>query len=472
LFLMELMKKQTFLLLVVLGLILRFTAFWLMPSNLAEDAGNYHEIAVNLIKTGKYVGSEGLAYRPPLQPIFLAGIYKTLGVNPAIASIVQIVLSLLTAVMIGEISYEVRSISYELKKKKDNRYEIWDKEIKEGEKFRGIDWLAVGLALFSFDLALFSPLLMSETLFIFLTVLGFWFLLKDYSLFPASPAGGTIHYSLAFLCFGLSVLVKPMILPALLIVVFLILKKRFKQNYLLFIIYYLLFIAPSVLWSVRNTLIFKRPVFISTNSGWNFYVGNNIYSKGTYDKETEKGIELTKNMSELEKNNFYQREGLKFVKEHPDKALLNVIRKPFYLFAAFGGSAEGLIVRSYEKGNYSFKNLAKLFFGVGQILSYYLILFGAIYFFVSKNKHKKFIRHSLFMVHYSLFYILALLPFFTFPRFRIPLLPFMIIFASQGIRNFFQEKKKFNRRFLFSFFLFVILIIRDIWKIILFVQRY
>ncbi len=42
------------------GLILRLFAWQLLPSVLADDAVFYHQIALNLSKTGRFFGNEGL----------------------------------------------------------------------------------------------------------------------------------------------------------------------------------------------------------------------------------------------------------------------------------------------------------------------------------------------------------------------------------------------------------------------------
>jgi len=389
------MKRSTFWLVLAAGLVLRIFAWQLLPSVLLDDGLNYHEIVLNLLEKGKYYNSEGLAYRPPLQPVLIFLIYKLFGEKLFLVSFFQILLSLATAVLVWKIS-------------KSN--------------------LAFAFAALSFDLALFAPLLMAETLALFLLVLGFYFL-------------KTAKVGFAGLSWGMVVLAKPILFPIFLIILF---SKENKKMALL------LFLLPIFLWCFRNYSVFRKPVFVSTNGGLNFYIGNNPYSKGTYDKNSERALFLFESHSEIEKNSRYFREGLKFIKFHPQETLLNLVRKPFYLLATFGGSAEGILVR---EGNW--------FFGVGQLVSYWLILWGAIYYFLSD-----FSKIDKDILLFIIGYIFSLLPFFTFPRFRIILLPFLAILAGLGMKNFFREPKPGKMGL--AGLILCLLTVRDWFKIIRF----
>lgn len=415
------------------GLILRLLSWWLLPLTLAEDASCYHEIALNLLEKGKFFGSEGIAYRPPLQPFFIFFIYKIFGQKIFLVSLIQIVLSLLSAVLIWQITAAV-----------------FDRKA-------GI--MALVLSLFSFDLALFAPVLMSETLVVFLLILGFWGLVR----FNLSPKE-RVFLLVSGLSWGMAVLAKPVFFPVFLLIFFCIKKEKvFTDRQFLFFLC-LPFILPAFLWSARNLFVFQKPVFISTNSGLNFYIGNNPYSRGTYDKNTEKILFLFSDKSEIERNDLYFKEGIKFILSNPQKALANVLRKPFYLMATFGGSAEGLMVREFEFGEWSFKNLLRGVFGSGQLVSYWLVLLSSLYFLATSFA---IIKHNFWLRIFLLFmagYIFFLLPFFTFPRFRIPLLPFLIILGSFGIRSFLikPDFKKLG----FAIIIFCCLTIRDWLKIV------
>lgn len=421
------MKKPFFWWCLAGGLFLRLLAWWLLPSVLADDAAYYQQIGINLLREGRYFGSEGLAFRPPLQPFFIFLIYYFGGISVWLVSLIQIGLSLLTAVLIGQLA----SLLFNQK----------------------VGGLALILAALSFDLSLFAPLLMSESLVIFLIVFGFWALVKE-------------RHFLSGSAWGLGVLGKPLLLPVFLVVSFGTKKRKVFENRKIGFIFCLLLILPALGWSVRNWLVFQKPVFISTNGGLNFYIGNNPYSRGSYDQNTKKALSLFPARSETKENELYFQEGIKFVKRKPLKAISNLVRKPFYLLATFGGSAEGLIIRKVERGSFGATNIMRLFFGAGQLFTYWLVLLGAIYFWLTSKKFKQEVRLVLVFVFG---YFISLLPFFTFPRFRLPLLPFLIILAGAGIVNFF--KKPNPNKLKLALFVFVLLTIRDGLKLVKFVFR-
>jgi len=428
-------RRSTFWLLLAMGFILRIFAWQLLPSPLADDAGHYHQIALNLLEKGRFFGSEGLAFRPPLQPFFIFLIYRVFGKNLLAVVLTQIFLSLLTAVLIKKI------VSF-----------IADE--KTGK-------IAFILALFSFDLSLFASLLMSETIFIFLIAFGFWALINFYKqpkkIFFLVAAG---------LSWGLSVLARPVVLPVLVLLSVYLGRRKVLGKGKRQLVFWFLMLIPVLAWSIRNTIIFQQPAFISTNGGLNFYVGNNPYSQGSYDKNTEQILFIFSDQSEMEKNKLYFQEGIKFILGQPQKTLINIFRKPFYLLATFGGSAEGLIIREFKQGG--------VLFGVGQLVSYWLVLIAAIYFMVPplSGTKKQGERKNLWLKSFSIFaigYVTLLLPFFTFPRFRIPLLLPLIIFGSLGIRKVLTKANfgGLGRTFL----IFGLLTIRDWLKLIRFLSK-
>lgn len=413
------------------GIVLRLFAWRLLPSVLIEDAGNYNEIAINLLNTGRYYGSEGLAFRPPLQSFFIFLVYKIFGVNSIFASAAQVLVSSLTAILVWKIT-----------------------KFFFGER-TGL--MAFFLSVFSFDLALFAPLLMSETFFTFLLVAGFWFLAIT------TKTNRPLLFYLTALVFGISTLAKPTVLPVFILILILFWRKVFFKQWLVITIALFLVLLPVLLWSWRNFSIFKQPIFVATNGGINFYIGNNPDATGSYDKNTEKLLTKFEGKTEIDKNNSYFREGLAFISVNPIKTLINVVKKPFYLLATFGGSAEGLIVRK--------KSFFDLAYGLVQVLSYWLVLFGSIYFFFigGKKLDKKVKLLVLLMLFFCIGYIVSLLPFFTFPRFRIPLLPLLIIFGSFGLDAL---MKKINfRKLILTIIVFTLLIVRDWSKILFFLIK-
>ena len=415
------MSKKCFWLVLFLGLLIRLLAWRLLPSALVDDGLAYQQLAINLLEKAKYFGREGVAFRPPLMPLFLAFIYFLGGIKTWLVSLILICFSILTVVLISQLTTK-----------------IFTK--KAGD-------LALVLGAFCFDLGLFSPLLMGETLVIFLLVLGF-------CLFSNR------RKNLAFFVWGLTLLGKPFLLIAYLLTFFVIKKLRISKvglgNWGLII-----FFLPAFFWSVRSTVFLKTPTFVSSNGGLNFYIAHNPLAKGTYDQETEQILNLYSDYPEGEKNKLYYQEGINYLLNHPLKSLVNIVKKPFYLMATFGGSAEGLIIREVKKESFAFIDFLRLFYGGGQLISYWLILFGTFYWFLTKK-----IINSWLKVFFAweVGYLITLLALFTLPRFRIPLLPFLIIFASQGLLELVKSPR--FKKVVLAISLLVLFTVRDWHKIV------
>ena len=75
----------------ILAVALRIYGAMSHPTVPANDAGDYHRLAIGLVQGQGYVNaaSSSTAWRPPAYPVFLAGIYGLAGVNVLRATIVQ-----------------------------------------------------------------------------------------------------------------------------------------------------------------------------------------------------------------------------------------------------------------------------------------------------------------------------------------------------------------------------------------------
>ena len=101
----EVNKAQRLLCLIgilLLALALRAYGVLSHPAVPNGDAADYHRLAIALVDGRGYVNAAGTptAWRPPAYPVFLAGIYKIIGVNVLRATIVQTILGGLTVLML------------------------------------------------------------------------------------------------------------------------------------------------------------------------------------------------------------------------------------------------------------------------------------------------------------------------------------------------------------------------------------
>jgi 4-amino-4-deoxy-L-arabinose transferase-like glycosyltransferase len=405
--------------LLLIGLGLRLAAWWLADNPLIDDGAIYWQIAQNINYFGKYFGTEGMFFRPPFYPVFLSVFINSVSV----AIFGQIVISLLTAYLIYKIVWRLSSPRKAL--------------------------IAFGAYCLSLELSLFSVILMSETLLLFLIVLGFYW----------RQNSRKKYIYISSLAWGLAVLTRPIVmLPLAAIFIFDFLNRReaaitsIKSRIFPFILFLLL----PFIWSLNVSIKAGYPVFISTNSGLNLYIAHNPSSSGSYDKETEKILHIFDGLNEFEKNRQYKNMAVAYVKTHPWQTLQTTAKKPFYLFASFGGSAEGVIIRSIEK-TCGLRNVAKILYSSLHLTTYWLILLLSVFHLIYKRKKvfKPFYA-------YCLVYFISLLPFFVFPRFRVPLMPFLIIFASDAVA---ELKKADLKKTAKTAIIFGMLIVRDLYKI-------
>ena len=190
---------------------------------IAHDSHEYKALAINMLKYHKFSwDSIPATFRTPGYPMFIASIYAMFGIKEWIVMIFQVFLSTLSIYFIYLI----------------------------GRKSCGNLSGLIAAALFSIDCTsiLFSSLFMSETLFVFLLLLGTWLFLKQ--------------DRLSGLMFGISVLIRPIALYLFIPLVFLHRKLKAK------IVFIILFLLPVLPWMVRNYIVYQSPM-ISSLQGFN-----------------------------------------------------------------------------------------------------------------------------------------------------------------------------------------------------------
>ena len=110
-------------------------------------------------------------------------------------------------------------------------------------------------------------------------------------------------------------------------------------------------LAPLIPWWVRNTITFGAPVPLSTNGGWNLYLGHNPgyrqapgLGAGTdfdvFDRLVREG------MTEVEADRELRRRAVQFARTHPGQTLANLCRKTKTIFSVHTRQTWNLIALS------------------------------------------------------------------------------------------------------------------------------
>jgi tetratricopeptide (TPR) repeat protein len=197
------------------------------------------------------------------------------------------------------------------------------------------------------------------------------------------------------------------------------------------------FVIALLPMSLRNYKIGKTFVPYPAQGGINFYIGNNknatgkfINIKGIVNTPIEQ-VKTSKYCAELESgkrlnssqaSRYWFSKGLRFIVDHPLNALLLYLKK----FALFWRKEE--IPLNF---NYSF---VKTFLPVFKIpfISFGVIAPCAIIGLLFCLRMKEALLINLFFFSYMLSVIL----FFVSARYRLPSVPFLVIYASYGIYQF------------------------------------
>jgi 4-amino-4-deoxy-L-arabinose transferase-like glycosyltransferase len=270
----------------------------------------------------------------------------------------------------------------------------------------------------------FSSLFFSEVLFsaLFLTVIYLTMRLAE------REKGAWFWLGVGLLCGG-SILVRPVTLlfPVVIFIFLLWIRKQsFKSSLArtaLVIFGISLLLVP---WTVRNKKVLGHWILVSTNSGYDFWIGNNPEAKGTFTPEVAEIL----NVIEDEVQRYYlgYREGFSFILNRPDEFLLLIPRKLFYLFLTDTFSFYYLLTSA----GISTTGWLAAVGGVSFELYYLLILLlGVVGILLPlRNESRSGMKLIYWVLGYWVFFHIFL---FTMDRYHFPIMPLLIVLASKTI---------------------------------------
>jgi 4-amino-4-deoxy-L-arabinose transferase-like glycosyltransferase/Tfp pilus assembly protein PilF len=395
---------------IALSLIIRLIYLWQYHDSaywgsLTVDA-KFHYLWAKSIAGGDILGSE-VFFRAPFYPYFLALCYLIFGGKLLGIVIIQN--------LIGVISF---LLVYKLAK------EIFGKKCA---------MLASILYLFTFDFIFFeSELLLDFMLVLFLPL---FFL----TIFKADSVNKKHLWLMAGLILGLAAATRPTVLILLGIIPLFYLNpgsKVFKfKTWALDMIFLILGSVIILLpIAIRNAAVGDEFTAVPTQGGINFYIGNNPDANGwsaamppplgqfwqyadcKYIAETEAGSEL----KPAEVSRFWFTKGIDFWLESPSAALRLNLKKAYLLF------------NNRDISNNRNISQFKEHIGISKILvvRWWLILpFGLVGMIASLRRNSR----AGLIIFFTVLYSFVIILFFVTSRFRLPLLPFWIIFTSRGI---------------------------------------
>jgi tetratricopeptide (TPR) repeat protein len=192
--------------------------------------------------------------------------------------------------------------------------------------------------------------------------------------------------------------------------------------------------------TARNYVVSDDLVLVSSNAGVNFYIGNNERAEGIYLLPPDSGLDNTRlylssrdaaeaatggsNMRPSEVSAYWTSRALDFFRQQPGEAISLLWRK-FRLFW-----------NHYEIPNHHNKQFITIHFAsflgalfVGFKLVAPLAVMGIVLLFLTRPVSPT----ARLYVGFVAVYMISLIPFFITARYRLPVVPFLVVLAAFGV---------------------------------------
>lgn len=399
-----------------------------------SDAYDYDQLAKKLIDGHHYENT--FLFRPPGYPAFLALNYKLFSYKIYAVLIVQIVLSILSAIILFKIIYNLNYI-------------------------RAAYW---GTLLFLLDpfQSVYNMALMTETLFVFLFLSALYFLFKGIKdeKFALIIVAGILT--------GLAALVRPIIIffPIVLLCLLLtnVLKARQKKDMIIYSLTYLLTLSPFAIYNYSAHGEFQ----ISSLKGRKLFLTNVAYAEslktGTSLNKTREellhkaitqGVD-TSNFESFKNSAILIKMSKEYIQSNFKYYALASVKGFFDLYSSFYSRRIDQIF-NFDTNHATYKNIShtyverlKKFYDnatPGKItLSVMIIVFLFLnYIFAILGFYSLFKNRKLNLCFFILLFLIVYFSLITGPmgdcRFRTSFMPIIHIFAAIGITySLFNEK--------------------------------
>ncbi len=367
-----------------------FYAVGISQPTVNDDAKEYDRLGVMLAEGQGYATESGkpTAFRPPLYPLFLAGIYRAVGHNLQWVRLAQAFISAGICVLVYSIAVK-----------------LFDKPIAK--------LAAVSACLYP-PLIVNASQILSETLFTFLVL----------SAVLSIVSGNHLHHPLLTgIALGSALLTRSLLvffMPFLFS--WLALRDRtekFKDMAIL-VLGITMALAP---WTVRNFFTLNAFVPLGNVGGVTLYNSYVLPQKG-FGYNSLEGVNRTyfDQLDETAQSKYLVKRTIAHIAKNPTEAMKLAGVKILLFFYPFDGYWHTV----------SFGSKYNLFWGI--VLSFSIIGIGC---------HRWNLDENIKLV-YLLFcsFLLASVVFYGSPRFRIPIEPLLICFAAAGYAHLVSRKKK------------------------------
>lgn len=445
----ELVTKNRLIFIILLALILRLIPFFIYQpwrnsiekeNVLVSDAKEYHKLGLHILNKGNYpVNTYVSAKRTPIYPLFLAFIYCIFGIRPYVVLLLQILMNLVTLFLIYKISVLFLN--------------------------RKVAIIAVLLYAFDPISIFYTQALLSESIVTTFFLLSFWNIslsLKTKKIFYTILGG---------IFLGFSSLTKPVFQFFPIVVLFFIISffhydlKKASKYIFLFAIGFIIILFP---WLYHNYQFYNK-ASLSTILGENLLFHNaarlKVKVEGISFVEAQQNFRLEANKNGVkqlsnpfDKEKLFRKMGFSYIREHfLPYILVNIEGIANFYFTPGSTILSKIIGHHYIRVDdytslrprQSYSQWIKDFIGIRTnlelaisilVIFYYLFLyFSAIASIPFFCRQKNYFAYVIFSCA-SIFYITILTGPVGHARFRLPIIPFIIMFSSVGIYNFVAKR--------------------------------
>ncbi|MDD2688908.1 MAG: glycosyltransferase family 39 protein [Candidatus Omnitrophica bacterium] len=406
-------NKKWIFLLIILAFAVRLAVFLYFRAHQSIQAWEYDAIARNLVNgygfKNIYLNTTYYSCTTPLYPFICAIVYKLFGINHDAIIILQIIVSSLICILVFDLGRRIASSKVGL--------------------------IAGWLYVFHPGLIIYSTLNLHALIldaFLFLSTVWSFVYLREALTLKRSLLTGTIA--------GLCILTRSTVIvfiPFGFIWLFLCYKKDNPKKVIINIISVL--IVTSLLvsgWVIRNFLVHKEFVFMTTTDAEVFWRGNNINATGTSHipsggiviKEDRPLYNKIMTLSELEQRNLFRTEAINFIRKNPGKFIELFFKKLFYFW--WFSPESGIYYPKAYLLIYKFLYSIALFFAIIGIYS------------TLKSSKKTTREHASLILLFLLIISLTQSLFYVEGRHRWAVEPLLLIFTATGYSLVLDKNKE------------------------------
>ncbi len=394
----------------LITVVIRIILIFVIANEQVSDFQEYHDFAKHIAAGDGYIrNGQPTAWFPIGYPMFLSVLYRVFGVHATIGQLANILLSLL--IIICTYCIADKLFSSPVAKISSLLLAIWP------------NFLA------------YTGLLCSDLLFtaFLISMLAVMICINQNKCLPFILIG--FLFAMATLTrTGIALFIIPVIL-------YLFLNRddvpthKFSLRIAILIIASLIIFAP---WWIRNYQVFDRFIPLSTNGGFNFWLGN-IQLAQSNDPGA---MDILWPDTEYDMSAYGYKIVWEHIKQNPLKFLNQIPIKIINLFIL---DISGW--RWLQKGSDPKHFPFLIATGLSQIYYLLMIVCAGIGIFFTGKHFSKYFRMGHYLIAITFFYWIAIhCVFFGKDRYHLPLVPLIAIYAAYGIISIIERHKEINAK--------------------------